>query len=510
MPTLSDVLAHLADRLRDNGAQFAPRGLDVMSAAASFLLATGNKIDSDVAAASYLSAQLISNDASKAAAALGIDRDLIPMLSPSSVGAYHQLGQVLATGTPSQATVAATVLYSWCVVAGKKGDNGYLTKLKAVANAATLQGSQNPTLAGTLVAEMRKLSPSKCLTSASSEYLFSISIDLGGSTDAKTRIAKLAQGDSSKVDKLNEKIYREFCRIEKEFYKNTVRHCGTIPPVDPAKFFTVKGIGDEIWILCDVAAEDISQVGRRLIDAALQIACQSVQFLATMNDEGGSFDPRFDHGLIESVRSPIKVFIDLLSHASSLGRLRDEALVEAIPELLETYHRRKPTPMEVSTVARRLSFYGYEPMGWWNFHEFRTDYIGHEIDRFFRTTKSSLPGTVTVGESMARAMGLNFRPTAQGIHSVFSGDSAPLMGGVPADQVHAGIRTLNPDELKGIGYAYDTYVLFAPRALNAIYVKMEVDKRNETPAMPYHDTEGLIPSKVVGDIVKEIIRRQEA
>jgi hypothetical protein len=39
------------------------------------------------------------------------------------------------------------------------------------------------------------------------------------------------------------------------------------------------------------------------------------------------------------------------------------------------------------------------------------------------------------------------------------------------------------DQLKGIGYAYGTYTLFAPRSLNAIYVQMTADKENGFPAL---------------------------
>jgi hypothetical protein len=42
------------------------------------------------------------------------------------------------------------------------------------------------------------------------------------------------------------------------------------------------------------------------------------------------------------------------------------------------------------------------------------------------------------------------------------------MGGEPLDPVHARIRTLKPEELKGIGYAYDTFTLFAPRLLKSL------------------------------------------
>lgn len=508
MPALSEILAHLAGGLRDNGAQFAPRVLDIMSAATTFLLVTNNTPDSDIGAASYLAAQLRSDDAKKAAAALGISPDLIPALSPTPACVDHQLGQVLGRGTPQQALVAATVLFSWHAIAARAGDAGRAAALKQTASTATLQGSQNPTLAGTLCTEMTKVQLRASPTPVSSDYLFSISIDLVGSTDAKTRIMKLAQGDAQKIDKLNALIYREFCRIERKFYEAATSHYGAGTPIDPARFFTVKGIGDEIWILCDAPAADVPQIGYRLIDAAIAVACQSVRFLATENDDEPGFDPKLDYGHIEPIRSPIKMFIDLIGHASNLGRLRDEALVNAIPDLLKAYHKREPTPLEIVSVARRMSLSGFEPVGWWNFHEYRTDYIGHEIDQFFRTTKSAIPGTVTIGASMARAMDLSFKPVMQAIHTVFTSGGAPLSGGVPGDPVHTRIRTLKPEELKGIGYAYDTYTLFAPRSLKALYVQMDADKSNDSPPLPYHDTSVLIPRDAVDELVQQIIDRQ--
>jgi hypothetical protein len=290
----------------------------------------------------------------------------------------------------------------------------------------------------------------------SSDFLFPLSIDLVGSTDAKTRIMKLARGDQQRIDQLNAQVYSEFCRIERKFYEGAVGRYGISPPIDPAKFFTVKGIGDEIWILCDAAAADVPQIAHRLIDVAIEVARQSVRFLATENEEGATVDPNFKYGRIEPIRSPIKIFIDLLSHASDLGRLRDEALISMIPNLLGTYHGREPTPLEIVSIVRRMSLSRYEPGGWWDFHEYRTDYIGHEVDRFFRTTKSAIAGTVSIGASMARATGLSFRPKSEAIYAVSTNAGTPLMGGVPADPVHARIRTLKEDELKGIGYAYDT------------------------------------------------------
>jgi hypothetical protein len=257
---ISRVVTCVADTLRANGAEIAPRVLDIMSATTTFLSATGNVTDGEVVAASHLAAQLRTDDAKRAAAALGIAPDLIPTLSPAVVDIA--LVQVLARGTMRQAVVAAAVIFCLHAIAARAGNASRAEALKGAARTATLQGSsQNPTLAQALFEEMGKVPLSARPAIGSSDYLFSISIDLVGSTDAKTRVMRLANGDRRKIDELNEQIYREFCRIERRFYEGAVSQYGTTAPIDLAKFFTVKGIGDEIWILCDVSAADVLEWG---------------------------------------------------------------------------------------------------------------------------------------------------------------------------------------------------------------------------------------------------------
>jgi hypothetical protein len=505
MPSLPIVLSHLAARLHEDGAQISSRALEIMSAAMLFLEAIGNPLNDDVATVAYATSQLKSDDAKQVAVALGVSPDLIPILKPTVIGVDHQLGHVLGKGSRPQAVVAATVLFAWYTMAAKGRNDKRLAALRKIANIATLDGSKNPEIAQALIKEMANVPVAQRPTPVSDEYVFSISIDLVGSTDAKTRVVSLAQGDVGKIDKLNELIYREFCRIERKFYQTAVSHYGTSPAIDPSKFFTVKGIGDEIWILCNASEQEIPAVGHTLIDAAIKVAVQAVNFLATENEDGPSFDKEFDYGRIEPIKSPVKIFMDLVSHASDLGRIRDAMLVQSIRDLLKGFHRREPTPLEIAHVTRRLCLSTYEPMGWSVFQESRSDFIGHEIDRFFRTTKASVPGTVTIGESMALKMGLIFQSAAHDIQSVFTSANTPLTGGLPADQVYTRKRTLNPDQLKGIGYAYDTYTLFAPRSLNAIYEQITADKKNELPVMPYDDLATLIPPDTVRDLVRLIL-----
>jgi hypothetical protein len=150
MPALPHVLASLAGRLWDNGAQIAPGVLDILAAVTDFLVATGTPMDSDVAAASYLAAYLGSDDAKKAAGDLGIWPDLIPALSPNPI----DVGLVLGMSSQPQALVAAAVMFSRHAAAARAGDTSGAAELKQAASRATLEGSRNPDLAQMLLAKM--------------------------------------------------------------------------------------------------------------------------------------------------------------------------------------------------------------------------------------------------------------------------------------------------------------------------------------------------------------------
>jgi len=508
MPSLPNTLERISERHRANGAQFGNHSLEVISAAMGFLEAIGNPLADDTAIAAYAASQLMPDDAKKLLNDSGISTDLLPKLDLNApVGIAHQLCHVLARGNNQQAVVAATVLFTLCRKAARRGSAARMSELSTMADMATRTGSQNPDLAQKLSDEMAKITAIAPPPQIPSECLISISIDLVGSTDAKTRIMKLAQGDENKIDKLNEQIYREFCRIERKLYETSTHHSGPAKPIDPAKFFTVKGIGDEIWILCSITEQEVSEIGHAIIDACLEVATQSVLFFATENDDDRNFEPNFDYGKTESIKSPIKIFADLIRHASSIGRIRDEYLISDIPTYLKNYHRRTPAQSEIAEVSKRLCLSGYEPMGWSILNEFRTDFIGHEIDRFFRTTKAAIPGTVTIGESLAKGMGLTFVPYKEGISAVMHTDN-PLRGGHPLDALYACTRSFQPQDLKGIGYQYDTYTLFGPRAINGLYVQMRADKDNGFPVMPYGDTESLISPDVVKELVKSIVKSE--
>jgi hypothetical protein len=259
----------------------------------------------------------------------------------------------------------------------------------------------------------------------------------------------------------------------------------------------VKGIGDEIWLLCEAQPDEIESTGTRVIDAALQIAARTVDFFATEHPEPASFDPEFDYGEIEPVSSPIKIFIDAIEHASNLGKMRDDRLLEIIPRLLGAAYGSPVPPAEIARVSARLCFGTSESTPWSRTQLYRTDFIGHEIDRFFRSTKAALPGTVAIGEAMVSRLGLRLNGPDDGIMQVHDHADAPLRGGDPFDPIHCRRRTLSEDQMKGIGYVYKSYLLFAPRQLNALYVTSRARKEEKMRAPDYEPTQAVLSADEV-------------
>jgi hypothetical protein len=260
----------------------------------------------------------------------------------------------------------------------------------------------------------------------------------------------------------------------------------------------VKGIGDEIWILFESSTEKIKKQGARLIDAALRVAGKLVHFFATENEEPSPFDPHFDYGAVEPVIAPIKIFIDLVQHASNLGKLRDVELIAAIPQMLKESSGSEASNSEITEISQRLCFGTSEATPWARLQLYRTDYIGHEIDRFFRATKAALPGAVCVGESMVQRLGLTLTiPTDGTAAAVLDSSGEVLRGGEFQDPIHCVHKTLPECEMKGIGYAYDAYVFFAPRGLNGSYNSAETSRERHIPAPDFGATQKLLSADLV-------------
>ncbi len=497
MPTFPMVLQRLAELLYVQGVQFGSRPLGEVASVLSFLKAAGIDLDDQSAAAALAAIVLPPADARRFIAEGSLPPELVPDLKPSLIGIDDQLAKIVSNGSRPQAVVAASMLFALYRDAARRGDKTRTDSLRSWVD-LIVESAANAGLKSVLISEIQRTEMQQPPVSPMrTNLLFSMSIDLVGSTDAKTRVRQLAKDNPERVDEFNTEIYKRFCNIEEAFYRSATSSYGAAKPIDLRRFFVVKGIGDEIWILCEAPIDDAELIGKRLIDSALQIAVRDVEFFATEHDDGGKFVPDFDYGAFEPVRSPIKVFLDTIEHASNVGRIRDDHLRRVIPEILERFHGSSAPAAEIAEVSNRLCLGRSEACAWSGLELYRTDYIGHEIDRFFRSTKAALPGTVVIGEAMAQRLGLRFNGPDDGILEVRNRSDVALQGGTPFDPIHGRSKTLTEKDMKGISYAYKTYVLFAPRALNAVYKTAAIQKEQGAPTPNYDETKKVLTTEVV-------------
>jgi hypothetical protein len=304
MPDFAHVLEKFAAKLTARGSQSAPRPLAVMSTGMSFLSSIGKPTQNDVAVAGYIVAQFKLPDALELATDLGIPAELIPA-SAARVGDGMGMARALGRGTAAQATVAAVALYSWFVSHARAGRQADADLLHGLTRAQTLEGSNNRALSQSLLAAMDAVGTTDVPPAPEFKYHYSISIDLCGSTDAKTRVLNNSQGNQAKIDHYNKLIYERFCWVEQRFFSGLMSRYSTGKPIPPLRLFTVKGIGDEMWTLCSATDEDVEDIGHRLIDVAIEVAKEVINLAVPENDDDHPWSPDHDYGHVEYIHSPI-------------------------------------------------------------------------------------------------------------------------------------------------------------------------------------------------------------
>jgi hypothetical protein len=506
MASLDTLFAELSAGLRNNGAPISARPLEVLGLAASFLAAIGcsGTHRGDLQAAALVLALLPPEAASTMISNLGLPGDLRIDLKLQPFGPELQLVQLAQETDRNRAILGACVLFVRYALAVQSRNQLQADGTRRWADTLVQPGSRGIALGHQLIAEMDKLGTIvPPIATSPGINLFSISIDLAGSTKAKTQILETIGDNSARLDHYNLQINKRFARIESTFYESCVSQYGLGHPLEINRFYAVKGMGDEIWILYHVAPEEVKRVGRRLIDAALRTCHESIRFPVTEHEEDfRRHDANFNFGKTAMVNLAVKVVVDLIKHASGLGSARDDHLRAQILRLFQEQHKRPPTALEAAELTQRLSLGVLEPLAWSEMRYSRADFVGHEVDRFFRITKYAVPGTATIGQQMVSEMGLRFHRAEQKIRSVHTGSSgAALYGGHPTDPIYS---RKQKRQLKGIDLPYAIHKFFCPRSLNTLYVQMAADKQNRIKHLEYEETAKLLPVDSVAKLAKSL------
>lgn len=298
--------------------------------------------------------------------------------------------------------------------------------------------------------------------------LISISIDLCGSTSIKQKIIEISNGNEENVQRLYGEYAKLLFLIEKSFY----RHLKNKSSIDFEKLFLVKGIGDELWFLYDTDKITENTYEHNQIFFDFFISCVDVlpadTFYISENDIAfGEWDKEqtIKH---ERLVVPKKIYLDLVRDCEEISKWRFDFFKDYIHELYtEDMRNFKLDEEKYNKIIQNLnvgtilsSSNGKTSIA------YRTDFIGIEIDRFFRASKYALPGILTCGQSLIESLSINETELNQVKETaIYTNLQIPHGNSTHRkyDYVHAFKKKTN---LKGLSESYTLYYLFLDYMIN--------------------------------------------
>ncbi len=287
--------------------------------------------------------------------------------------------------------------------------------------------------------------------------VISISMDICGSTEAKAKMRACAGDNKGQLTEWYEEFHRQFLLLEWEFYSQLFRNGCDGLDWDWKHAFVVKGMGDEIWLLYEVSEVDqwkLKSLAARLFHAALNVAAKSIHWTSASDD-----DPCQQP--FETRHLPLKFYMDILDDAYEVSGNRCDFVTERLPEILGA--EKNLNNRDFIELGNRLHAGSLMGDGRRLIQTIRTDYIGWEVDRFFRATKFALPRVATVGQNLFDKVFNDPKMSGKGL------DGAGLQKAVikcPINQrgfarydydFRYVKKDITPEKLKGVGEGYAVY-----------------------------------------------------
>ena len=279
----------------------------------------------------------------------------------------------------------------------------------------------------------------------------SISFDLVGSTALKRAMFQSGDEDFARINALYEQFVGHLFDFEEAFYRY-VCASGTI---DIRKLFLVKIIGDEYWYMYDVDGdEDITALGNAFVTGLLDVLGEprSVSFTDAVQGE-----LQFDFSM--------KALIDLVTNALHLPDRRYAFFEDKIMDLLGSEARLSDIdPGDYAAICYGLNLRPAKPTSRELLGVTRSDYVGMQIDRFFRAAKACRPRLVTVGETLWDRLGITLeqiRPKVGVYRPAADADS----GSAAASGFMASRETIPAREMTGIDNDYGVWHLYTSDTL---------------------------------------------
>ena len=212
----------------------------------------------------------------------------------------------------------------------------------------------------------------------------------------------------------------------------------------------------------------------------------SITWSSSERDAGPRFDPGEDiKQRHDAMQLPFKVYMDLIAEGCEISRIRADYLARNINAYLNLPPSARFGPDHVQ-IANRLHAGYLELAGRTPRQAYRTDYIGHEVDRFFRASKAALPGTVTIGESLFEKLDAQSRPMAYpGLFLArLTHKPDPTSGTLMSrEDILYMKHVLVAEDMKGIGYPYITYHLLTLTQLRMLHHGRFADEQILAPTL---------------------------
>lgn len=231
--------------------------------------------------------------------------------------------------------------------------------------------------------------------------LLSISIDLCDSTAIKQEIVARSGNDQQYRSRLYASYVLHFFNTEKQFYYQ-VRHQDDL---DIRRLLLVKLIGDEFWFVYEVNTDEKDDLKRtiaaffRAIGSMLKRA-PSFEF----SDEIMLAKNHTDKTTIKQFDAPLKSYIDIIGEPAEVNMARFEYLKGHLPRLLGHTDKQYRIDEDFIELCKKMNLANISIADGKMTKQIRPDFIGLEIDRFFRLTKFCRPRILTVGDSLIQLL----------------------------------------------------------------------------------------------------------
>lgn len=225
----------------------------------------------------------------------------------------------------------------------------------------------------------------------------SVSIDLSGSTLAKQAIVASAGEDGARRAAYYADYLRLLYSTERDFYRGLLSR----PLFRLKDLFLVKMIGDEFWWVYEIRDDEpnhLATIATAFFATILDLFAAD-RYLTLAHAERSESRPP-----IRQFNLPLKAFMDHVDEANELSAARYEFLKDVITMSQGDSTTVYRVDDRFTSMCDRLNLGGAVPKANGRRVAPRRDFIGLEVDRFFRLTGCCKPSLLCIGDRLMQRL----------------------------------------------------------------------------------------------------------